>query len=189
MLKANDCGFLRLAQDIESGRSILQRVYNLPCCKTVTIRIKSDRYSADGIGQVNALTALLERGLRRNDEDSNHALKTLLLRECTDDEITLLETSRKFEYLHQLVKLEFVECFTMTRFPESIGLLTNLESLELSRCEEMQELPNSVGHLKLLTTLVLRECNCIRTLPDSIGDLKVLTTLDLRECSSLQTLQ
>ena len=116
------------------------------------------------------------------------ARKTLVVKECADEEITLLETSRIFRNLHQLVKLEFYECFSITKLPESIRLLTNLESLELWRCEQVQMVPNSVAQLKVLTTLVLRECNCIRTLPDSIGDLKVLTTLELRVCSSLETL-
>ena len=223
VLEANDCGFLRLARDAESEWSFLQRVCDLPCCKTLAIHLESDSYMVNTIGEFNALLTLLESDLT-DDEDSNHALKlailarsnnmegfnalqtylrvrectnegqlnalkTLLLRDCTDEIITLLETSCTFKYLHQLVKLEFYECFSITKLPESIGqILTNLESLELWRCEEVQALPNSVGQLKMLTTLVLRECSCIRTLPDSIGNLNVLKTLDLRQCSNLETL-
>ena len=221
-LEVNDCGFLRLAQDIESGRSILQCVHKLPCCKKLTIRLDSGFWSADDIEQLNAQMTLLERGLT-DDEDLNHALKlailarsinmrtfnalqtylrvrectdegqlnalkTLVVRQCTNEAISLLETSRTIKNLNQLVKLEFYECLSITKLPKSIGQMMNLESLELWRCEEVQVLPNSIGQLKVLTTLVLRECNCIRTLPDSIGDLKVLTTLELRKCNSLQTL-
>ncbi|KAG0564039.1 hypothetical protein KC19_8G078200 [Ceratodon purpureus] len=37
VVEANDCGFLRLVQDAESGRSILQRVHLLDCCKLITL--------------------------------------------------------------------------------------------------------------------------------------------------------
>ena len=51
VLEANDCGFLRLARDVESGWSILQRVHNFPCCKTLTIHLESDSCSIDDIGE------------------------------------------------------------------------------------------------------------------------------------------
>ncbi|KAG0563460.1 hypothetical protein KC19_8G033400 [Ceratodon purpureus] len=38
VVEANDCGFLRLVQDAESGRSILQRVHKLNCCKLVMLK-------------------------------------------------------------------------------------------------------------------------------------------------------
>ncbi|KAG0563729.1 hypothetical protein KC19_8G055000 [Ceratodon purpureus] len=37
VVEANDCGFLRLVQDAESGRSILQRVHKLDCCQLITL--------------------------------------------------------------------------------------------------------------------------------------------------------
>ncbi|KAG0563881.1 hypothetical protein KC19_8G066900 [Ceratodon purpureus] len=37
VVEANDCGFLRLVQDAESGRSILQRVHKLDCCKLIML--------------------------------------------------------------------------------------------------------------------------------------------------------
>ncbi|KAG0608200.1 hypothetical protein M758_8G086800 [Ceratodon purpureus] len=37
VVEANDCGFLRLVQDTESGRSILQRVHKVDCCKLITL--------------------------------------------------------------------------------------------------------------------------------------------------------
>ncbi|KAG0564194.1 hypothetical protein KC19_8G091000, partial [Ceratodon purpureus] len=36
VVEANDCGFLRLVQDAESGRSILQRVHKVDSCKLIT---------------------------------------------------------------------------------------------------------------------------------------------------------
>ncbi|KAG0607709.1 hypothetical protein M758_8G048500 [Ceratodon purpureus] len=38
VVEANDCGFLRLVQDVESGRSILQRVHKVDCCKLVMLK-------------------------------------------------------------------------------------------------------------------------------------------------------
>ncbi|KAG0563674.1 hypothetical protein KC19_8G050100 [Ceratodon purpureus] len=38
VVEANDCGFLRLVQDAESGRSILQRVHKVDCCKLVMLK-------------------------------------------------------------------------------------------------------------------------------------------------------
>ncbi|KAG0607697.1 hypothetical protein M758_8G048300 [Ceratodon purpureus] len=37
VVEANDCGFLRLVQDAESGRSILQRVHKVDCCKLIML--------------------------------------------------------------------------------------------------------------------------------------------------------
>ncbi|KAG0563627.1 hypothetical protein KC19_8G046500 [Ceratodon purpureus] len=37
VVEANDCGFLRLVQDAESGRSILQRVHKVDCCQLITL--------------------------------------------------------------------------------------------------------------------------------------------------------
>ncbi|KAG0564195.1 hypothetical protein KC19_8G091100 [Ceratodon purpureus] len=37
VVEANDCGLLRLVQDAESGRSILQRVHKVECCKLITL--------------------------------------------------------------------------------------------------------------------------------------------------------
>ncbi|KAG0563685.1 hypothetical protein KC19_8G051300 [Ceratodon purpureus] len=37
VVEANDCGFVRLVQDAESGRSILQRVHKVDCCKLITL--------------------------------------------------------------------------------------------------------------------------------------------------------
>ncbi|KAG0608202.1 hypothetical protein M758_8G087000 [Ceratodon purpureus] len=37
VVEANDCGFLRLVQDAESGRSILQRVHKEDCCELITL--------------------------------------------------------------------------------------------------------------------------------------------------------
>ena len=45
-VEANDCGFLRHVQDTESERLILQRVHNLPCCKTLTSLYKRRRLAA-----------------------------------------------------------------------------------------------------------------------------------------------
>ena len=37
VMETTDCGFSRLMQDAESGRSILQRVHKLPCCKITIV--------------------------------------------------------------------------------------------------------------------------------------------------------
>ncbi|KAG0601411.1 hypothetical protein M758_11G108300 [Ceratodon purpureus] len=37
VVEANDCGILRLVQDAESGRSILQRVHKVDCCKLIML--------------------------------------------------------------------------------------------------------------------------------------------------------
>ncbi|KAG0607740.1 hypothetical protein M758_8G051100 [Ceratodon purpureus] len=38
VVEADDCGFLRLVQDAESGRSILQRVHKVDCCQLIMLK-------------------------------------------------------------------------------------------------------------------------------------------------------
>ncbi|KAG0615472.1 hypothetical protein M758_5G044100 [Ceratodon purpureus] len=107
---------------------------------------------------------------------------------CTDEAVDALDNSGALRNLHQLQIFYFIECPSMTKLPETIGLLTTLEWLCLWDCEEVRELPNSIGRLKLLTDLSLCKCRRLETLPDSLGALTSLQFLRIKECPSFTKL-
>jgi len=57
---------------------------------------------------------------------------------------------------------------SLTRLPDSLGKLANLEELELDKCKRLKTLPSSIGGLTNLRRLSLRECKEITFLPPSI---------------------
>ena len=129
----------------------------------------ADAGRAFGIGQLNLL-------------------EELSVARCIDEAIIVLDSSGTLRNLHQLFHLGFYNCPAMTKFPETIGLLTNLDLLELWHCENVRELPNSIGGLKVLTTLYLRYCCSLETLPDSLGALASLQQLWIVNCASITRL-
>ncbi|KAG0576081.1 hypothetical protein KC19_5G054000 [Ceratodon purpureus] len=111
-----------------------------------------------------------------------NALKVVLVSMCTDEAVDALDSSGTLRNLHQLQVFCFVECPSMTKLPETIGLLTALRNLFLRGCQEVRELPNSIGRLKLLTHLSLCLCMRLETLPDSLGALTSLQFLRIQRC-------
>jgi hypothetical protein len=65
----------------------------------------------------------------------------------------------------------------LTRLPEAIGRISNLQRLELFE-NRLTELPESIGDLSRLVVLDLSH-NRLTRLPESIGNLSNLVTLDL----------
>ncbi|KAG0576009.1 hypothetical protein KC19_5G048200 [Ceratodon purpureus] len=116
------------------------------------------------------------------------ALEVVFATECTDDAVDALDSSGALRNLDQLRRFCFIECPSMTKLPETIGLLTTLKWLFLWGCEEVRELPNSIGRLKLLTHLSLCGCRRLETLPDSLGAMTSLEFLRIQECPSFTKL-
>ncbi|KAG0575947.1 hypothetical protein KC19_5G042700 [Ceratodon purpureus] len=116
------------------------------------------------------------------------ALEMVFARKCTDEAVDALDSSGALRNLHQLRVFHFVQSPSMTKLPETMGLLTTLEELCLWGCEKVRELPNSIGRLKLLTRLTLCKCSRLETLPDSLGALTSLQFLRIQECPSLTKL-
>ncbi|KAG0607725.1 hypothetical protein M758_8G049800 [Ceratodon purpureus] len=117
-----------------------------------------------------------------------HGLKELIVRNCSDEAITWLDTNSSLAHLHLLNYFSFQDCPAMSKLPHTIGLLTNLDYLDLWRCENLRELPNCIGQLKLLTRLYLRRCSSLETLPDCLGALTSLEWLWITHCRSLTKL-
>ena len=117
-----------------------------------------------------------------------YLLEKLHVRSCTDEVITVLDRSRTFGDLARLRHLEFRDCPSMTKIPESIGLSMNLQSLSLVRCEKVKELRNSIERLKNLKILYLRYCTSLETLPDSLGSLTSLIHFCIVSCTSITEL-
>ncbi|KAG0504123.1 hypothetical protein KC19_N018900 [Ceratodon purpureus] len=116
------------------------------------------------------------------------ALELVFATWCTDEAVDALDSSGALRNLHHLRAFYFLKCPSMTKLPETIGLLTTLEKLCLWDCEKVRELPNSIGRLKLLTDLSLCYCSRLVTLPDSLGALTSLEFLRIQECPSLTKL-
>ncbi|KAG0615448.1 hypothetical protein M758_5G041800 [Ceratodon purpureus] len=116
------------------------------------------------------------------------ALEVVFAWECTDEAVDALDSSGALRNLHHLRRFYYFNCPSMTKLPETIGLLTTLKLLYLWGCEEVRELPNSIGRLKLLTHLSLIECSRLETLPDTLGALTSLQCLRIQDCPSLTKL-
>jgi len=74
---------------------------------------------------------------------------------------------------------------SITKLPDSLGKLINLQTLTLS-CNELESIPDTIGNLTNLTELSLSS-NHLKTIPSSIGQLTKLTScvLDHNDLSSL----
>ena len=78
---------------------------------------------------------------------------------------------------NQSIDLDLTD-LNLTKLPETIGQLTQLEYLYL-RENQLTKLPESIGQLTQLKNLYLSE-NQLTKLPESIGQLAQLKSLDLR---------
>ena len=187
-LRLGWCTRLDALPDSISGLRGLRRLYMDGCSSL------SDLPSTFGL-----LTALNELGINLGTEKRAvamgphivqlSALLDLQLRECTDDVIVVLDSLGTFGILPQLDCLDFADCPSMTKLPESIRLLTNLTVLCLWNCYKLQELSNSIGQgLNVLENLIIRYCNSLETLPNSLGALTSLELLCIVGCTSITQL-
>ncbi|KAL3717512.1 hypothetical protein ACJRO7_009014, partial [Eucalyptus globulus] len=76
----------------------------------------------------------------------------------------------------QSLKRLVMESVGISKLPQSIRGLKDLESLCLSRCSALRELPDSIGGLESLLELDLSYTK-VTELPDSIGDLRKLKVI------------
>ncbi|KAL5557105.1 hypothetical protein UlMin_039341, partial [Ulmus minor] len=79
-----------------------------------------------------------------------------------------------------LKKLSITHCHKLSKLPEEIGNLVNLEVLRLRSCIDLIELPDSICKLYNLTFLDISDCFSLRKLPEDIGKLCSLKTLNTR---------
>ncbi|KAL5557095.1 hypothetical protein UlMin_039331 [Ulmus minor] len=87
-----------------------------------------------------------------------------------------------------LKKLSITHCHKLSKLPEEIGKLVNLEVLRLRSCIDLTELPDSICNLCNLTFLDISDCFSLQKLPEDIGQLHRLRTLNTRSCSRFSEL-
>jgi len=104
-----------------------------------------------------------------------------------------LETLWPDEHQAPLLLRELIVDAPLSKIPESIGHLKNLEKLVLHQNERVEEINlktflDELCHLKSLKCLVLRKCPNMKSLPDSFVNLTNLEYIDLSGCFNLQKL-
>ena len=117
-----------------------------------------------------------------------NAVRNLLVANCTDEAVSVLDRSGTLGYLDQLGMFMIIGCDLMTKLPETIGLLSNLNWIELLDCGKVRELPNSIGELQKLRILKVKQCSSLATLPESLGALTTLEELYIVNCTSMREL-
>ena len=177
------CESLEALPDSITALSRLQRLYVDDCSSLSTLPATISRMTGLAHLNINLHTEWQALGIGQL-----NMLKQLLVSGCTDDAIATLDRLGTLTNLHQLQVLGFFGLSSMTKLPETIGLLTNLDALYLWKCEKVRELPNSIGELKVLTKLYLRHCRSLETLPDSLGALASLQELVFVNCASITRL-
>ena len=182
-LDLEGCGNLKALPDTITALSGLQRLHLDGCSSISTLPPRVGLMAGLSYLSIDLGTEGQAAGIGQL-----HALKHLTVTRCTDEAITVLDSSDAFRNLNQLVELNFYLCKAITKLPETIGLLTKLDILRIFSCEKLEDLPNSIGQLQALKTLDLRECNSLRTLPDTLGKLKSLEYLMILQCTSITKL-
>lgn len=118
----------------------------------------------------------------------NPWLDHLSISDLTDESRAVLDCSGVFRNLAQLSRFGIYQSASLTKGPETIGVLTNLGVLRFQDCEKLRELPNSIGQLKVLRNLMVRGCSSLETLLDSLGELTSLRYLYILQCTSITKL-
>eukprot|EP01018_Ginkgo_biloba_P008706 Gb_07608 [translate_table: standard] len=88
--------------------------------------------------------------------------------------------------LSQLQTVQLGGLANVKAIPHSIGELCRLQHLNLWDCPQLEELPTSVGNLSSLRDLALSNCPRLQGLPTSIGDLSLLANLSLVGCPGIE---
>ncbi|KAH9326090.1 hypothetical protein KI387_006268, partial [Taxus chinensis] len=84
--------------------------------------------------------------------------------------------------------LSLEECVRLTRIPNTLDSLVNLQCLYLQDCRGLTSLPTTVGNLSQLKQFDLRGCASLTSLPDTVGNLVQLKELYLGGCADLKSL-
>ncbi|XP_057441218.1 probable disease resistance protein At5g66900 isoform X2 [Lotus japonicus] len=123
-------------------------------------------------------------------KNSNTQVSDMLpnLVEMDFDYCTMVELPVVVSNSVSLTKLRITNCYMLTKLPEEIGKLVNLETLSLSSCIDLVELPQSITSLEKLTFLDISDCISFTKLPEDIGKLRNLQKLNMRGCSRLSEL-
>ncbi|XP_057831854.2 disease resistance protein Roq1-like [Cryptomeria japonica] len=93
--------------------------------------------------------------------------------------------------LHNLVNLQCLyvrDCVALTTLPNTLGNLPQLKKLNLGGCTSLTTLPDTVGNLLQLECLEMNGCRGPKSLPSTLGNLAQLRLLCLRGCTGLRNL-
>ena len=118
----------------------------------------------------------------------NPLLDDLVITDCTDESRAVVDSSGALRNLAELSRIFIRDSASLTKAPETIGVLTNLKYLRFQDCGKLRELPDSIGQLKVLMHLLVRGCNSLETLPDSLGELTSLQSIAIVQCISITKL-
>lgn len=88
----------------------------------------------------------------------------------------------------KLKKLSITHCHKLSKLPDEIGNLINLELLRLRSSIRLENLPDSLCKLYRLTFIDISNCLSIQYLPEQIGEMRGLTKLNMTDCSRLREL-
>eukprot|EP00253_Pinus_taeda_P008696 PITA_08696 len=117
-------------------------------------------------------------------EDENRAPQQLLQ---LNIDAPLLEFPKSLGKLRHLEKI-VVKSARLTRMPDQLWDLRDLQHIALVGCENLEMLPDSLGNLTNLRYLNLSLCKSLRVLPDSIEKLEKLKFINLDSCKKLEKL-
>lgn len=96
----------------------------------------------------------------------------------------LLEFPKSLGKLRHLEKI-VVTSACLTRMPDPLWDLRDLQHIALVGCENLEMLPDSLGNLTNLRYLNLSLCKSLRVLPDSMEKLKKLEFINLDSCKKI----
>ncbi|XP_063943078.1 disease resistance protein RUN1 isoform X2 [Daucus carota subsp. sativus] len=159
----------------------------LPCLKTLNLEGCSNLEEVHiSIGCLVSLVGLDLRNCLKlkslpNSICSLRALEALTIAGCSSLEVLPTE-------LGYIESLEVLNAWglTVSKIPDSIGVLSNLVELRLSYNENLETLPESICNLRSLELLDVRFCEKIVELPDRLGKITGLRQLRASNVSQLK---